>query len=383
MAALASLSPSGQRDRTAAHEHALGLGAGAEARLGFAEAAVRAGRASDGPVYAAALRCVREMPLCAAAHQVLGVVSEARAAFQEALAAYRTSLALLQDYPAGGALAPTRSGAASPGAPSPVLAARLGVARALLGSGEPNQAALLYRDLAAEVDLLSSCPDAVLDYARAVASLGNLRDAAGILASLLPSSAPLQIKLEALSQRWAYLGRALGPEETLDAAEADLQTLPFPEGSAAAQLQSVTRASTRLAALGARSGDSLLVDRTKGLFQQWAGRHGQPLPSEVVSDLFRARMLSCSHQKASLEAARMGARGDPCDALGPKPAGCGRPNISGGLPAFCCGGSGASAPSHRYWGRVWGRGGPHSGGLPGSRGGDSGLPCQSQHCCCR
>lgn len=53
----------GQKDRYAAHEHALGLGSGPEARLGFAEAAARDGRAGDGVVYAAAVRWVASSPV--------------------------------------------------------------------------------------------------------------------------------------------------------------------------------------------------------------------------------------------------------------------------------------------------------------------------------
>jgi hypothetical protein len=69
----------------------------------------------------------------------------------------------------------------------------MGLARALTASGQPEQAIPMYRDLAAEIDILTCFPDAALDYARALASSGNHQDAGNVLGSLLSSPASPEV----------------------------------------------------------------------------------------------------------------------------------------------------------------------------------------------
>lgn len=77
------------------------LGAGAEALAGFVEGAVGVGRASSGSVYAAARKIVEAQPYNAAAHNVLGLASEARGDHEGAVQAYTDGLDVATDLHEG------------------------------------------------------------------------------------------------------------------------------------------------------------------------------------------------------------------------------------------------------------------------------------------
>ncbi|KAK9840650.1 hypothetical protein WJX81_006942 [Elliptochloris bilobata] len=94
MGTLTGLSARGARDRLGCYEHAVALGAGAEALLGRVEGALAQGSGDIGAVYASARRCVELQPLSASAHRALGLVAEARGDADEAACELELALEL-------------------------------------------------------------------------------------------------------------------------------------------------------------------------------------------------------------------------------------------------------------------------------------------------
>ncbi|KAL4853629.1 Tetratricopeptide repeat protein SKI3 [Chlorella vulgaris] len=206
MAEVAALSSTGASEQAAFQEHAYGLGAGPGGLLGFAESGIHAGRARQGPVYAAARKAALMQPLNPAAHNILGLASEARGDFATAANAYKMSLQLLlgaRDQ-AGSVLQPSAIPHTSTGLQTAV---QLNLARALTGGGASLEAAQRYEELELAAELYDQ-PPAWLAYAaakRCNGDVGGAVQAAGLAvgpgtpAQLLAAAvrAALQLKCEA------------------------------------------------------------------------------------------------------------------------------------------------------------------------------------------
>jgi tetratricopeptide (TPR) repeat protein len=174
MAALAALGdgPAAARERADFNEHAVGLGAGAEGLLGYAQAALAGGKtaAGAGDAYAAACRAATLDPLNPAALNVWGLACEAKSDAVGAVKAYKTALELLPG--ALGAELSQRHPAATPAGLSVETALKINLARALVSAGQPGEAVDLYGELEFEGVLESQAP-ALLAYAVARAATGD------------------------------------------------------------------------------------------------------------------------------------------------------------------------------------------------------------------
>jgi superkiller protein 3 len=167
MAALAALRPSGDREQADYNEHAVGLGAAAEALLGFAESALRASGGIQAAVYAAARKAAELAPLDPAAQNVWGLACEAKGDAAGAVAAYRTALRLLGLPQAAGTIDTTlRQPAATRAGVKLQTGVKLNLARALTRAGLASDAMLLYGDMERAGELEQQ-PHAWLGYARA------------------------------------------------------------------------------------------------------------------------------------------------------------------------------------------------------------------------
>lgn len=175
MAALAALTPAGQNDSAEYNEHALGLGAGHEGLLGFAEAALTSGRGCEGAVYVAARKAKEMMPLDPGAANAWGLACEAKGDPLSAVKAYRDAEALLSMHGSvnGGTSGVAQHPETSNRGVSLPTAVRLNLARALASAGLAHEAVAAYEELTSR-GCLQNQPHAWLSYAVALAEAGDV-----------------------------------------------------------------------------------------------------------------------------------------------------------------------------------------------------------------
>ncbi|GAB4822771.1 hypothetical protein N2152v2_009817 [Parachlorella kessleri] len=224
MAALAELSPTGQKDAADFYTHSMGLGAGAEGMLGFAQAAITEGRGLGGAVYAAARKVAELQPLNPCALNTLGLAAEAREDYRGAARAYQAALQLLPlvgadpgaaTRHASTAQAGTGAGSGSAAAVPLAAGVRLNLSRVLVKAGRCEEAVALFGEMEYSAEL-DGQPAGWLGYGVARLATGDRAGAAYALQQGLACAGDGEAMAE-LVRAWVQLHSAEGrPGQALD-----------------------------------------------------------------------------------------------------------------------------------------------------------------------
>lgn len=286
MAALAALSssPGAEKDTADFNEHAVGLGAGPEGLLGYAEAALHQGKFSNGGVYTAAYRAAELDPLNPAALNVWGLACESKGDAVSAVRAYRAALDLLPGAVnasrgiGNGEMKLLQMHPPTTKAGIPLyLALKLNLARALVGARLYNEAVGIYGDLEFE-GAIDNQPHALLSYAIVRAETGDLQGAE-YCGELALEAAHNDGHVGAAAVEVLMLVKALSskPEELLGVLQRHLQRLDDLKAPAddVKRLWKCAMAAAAVLADGSATAASDLARKTMDAAKAWAASSDQ------------------------------------------------------------------------------------------------------------